>query len=198
MLLVGALVDFGLASSAQRFVPEYTGLRAFALLRGFLSGSRWMTLAIATLIAGLGALGIRLFEPWISSYEIMPLYLACVAVPMFALSHMQEGIARAYGWVNLALLPPYIVRSVALIVVMALARAAGFATDAATAMMAAVVATWVAGLVQLTMLERRLGRLAIEHDRDVSAIGRPYPERDRVGADDLRTNRIAASSGSIR
>ena len=158
VLLVGALVDFGLASSAQRFVPEYAGLRAFTLLRGFLSGSRWMTLAIATLIASLGALGIRLFEPWISSYEIMPLYLACVAVPMFALSHTQEGIARAYGWVNLALLPPYIVRSVALIVVMALARAAGFATDAATAMMAAVVATWVAGLVQLSMLERRLGR----------------------------------------
>ena len=25
---------------------------------------------------------------------------------------MQEGIARAYGWVNLALLPPYVVRSV--------------------------------------------------------------------------------------
>src|SRR5580693_6247513 len=48
VLLIGALVDFGLASAAQRFIPEYLGLRAFALLRGFLSGSRWLTLAIAT------------------------------------------------------------------------------------------------------------------------------------------------------
>src|ERR1043165_9331338 len=114
VLLVGALVDFGLASAAQRFIPEYLGLRAFALLRGFLSGSRWLTLAIATAIAVLAGLGIRAFEPWIGRYEIVPLYLACASLPMFALTHMQEGIARAYGWVNVALLPPYIVRSLVL------------------------------------------------------------------------------------
>src|ERR1043166_8609855 len=94
VLLVGALVDFGLASAAQRFIPEYLGLRAFALLRGFLSGSRWLTLAIATAIAGLAALGIHVLGPWIGSYEIVPLYLACASLPMFALTHMQEGIAR--------------------------------------------------------------------------------------------------------
>jgi len=125
VLLVGALVDFGLASAAQRFIPEYLGLRAFALLRGFLSGSRWLTLAIATAIAGLAALGIRALESWIGQYEIVPLYLACATLPMFALTHMQEGIARAYGWVNIALLPPYIVRSLALIAVMAMARVIG-------------------------------------------------------------------------
>jgi len=69
---------------------------------------------------------------------------------------MQEGIARAYGWVNIALLPPYIVRSLALIAVMAMARVMGFATDAVTAMTAAVVATWATAVVQLIMLERRL------------------------------------------
>ena len=95
VLLVGALVDLGLASAAQRFIPEYLGLRAFTLLRGFLSGSRWLTLAIATAIAGLAALGIRALEPWIGQYEIIPLYLACAALPLFSLTKMQEGIARA-------------------------------------------------------------------------------------------------------
>src|SRR6185503_17244634 len=42
VLLVGGLVDFGLASSAQRFVPEYSGRKALDLLRGFLVGSRWL------------------------------------------------------------------------------------------------------------------------------------------------------------
>lgn len=157
VLLIGAVVDFGLASAAQRFIPEYLGLRTFALLRGFLSGSRWLTLAIATAIAGIGALGIRAFEPWIGGYEIVPLYLACLSLPLFALTHMQEGIARAYGWVNVALLPPYIVRSLVLIAVMAAAHAAGFATDAVTAMTAAVIATWVTAIVQLVLLGRRLG-----------------------------------------
>jgi O-antigen/teichoic acid export membrane protein len=156
VLLMGALVDFGLASAAQRFIPEYLGLRTFALLRGFLSGSRWLTLAIATAIAGVAALGIRVFEPWIGRYEIVPLYLACAALPLYALGHMQEGIARAYGWVNIALLPPYIVRSLILIAAMAAAHAAGFATDAATAMTAAVIATWVTAVVQLLLLDRRL------------------------------------------
>src|SRR6266566_1242220 len=141
VLLIGALVDFGLASAAQRFIPEYLGLRAFALLRGFLSGSRWLTLAIATALAALAALGIRVLEPWIGQYEIVPLYLACATLPMFALTHMQEGIARAYGWVNIALLPPYIVRSLVLVAAMGAARVLGFATDAVTAMTAAVIAT---------------------------------------------------------
>jgi O-antigen/teichoic acid export membrane protein len=158
VLLVGALVDFGLASAAQRFIPEYTGLRTLALLRGFLSGSRWLALAIATAMAGLAALGIWLLEPWISRYEIVPLYLACATLPFFALTHVQEGIARAYGWVNLALLPPYVVRSLMLIGVMAAAHAAGFAANAATAMTAAVIATWATALVQLAMLDRRLAR----------------------------------------
>ncbi|HXW23306.1 MAG TPA: lipopolysaccharide biosynthesis protein [Xanthobacteraceae bacterium] len=157
VLLVGALVDFGLASAAQRFIPEYIGLRTFALLRGFLSGSRWLALSIATVMAGFGALGIWLFAPWIGRYEIVPLYLACVAVPLFALAHVQEGIARAYGWVNLALLPPYVVRSLALVAVIAVAHAAGFAANATTAMTAAVIATWVTALLQLAMLDRRLG-----------------------------------------
>src|SRR5258708_3989462 len=48
VLMVGGLVDLGLASSAQRFIPEYAGKKQFDLLRGFLSGSRWLTLALAT------------------------------------------------------------------------------------------------------------------------------------------------------
>ena len=40
VLLLGGMIDFGLASSAQRFIPEYTGTRQLELLRGFLSGSR--------------------------------------------------------------------------------------------------------------------------------------------------------------
>src|SRR5262249_62122790 len=46
VLLVGALVDLGLSSAAQRFIPEYLGLRAFGMLRGFLSSRRRLTRAI--------------------------------------------------------------------------------------------------------------------------------------------------------
>jgi O-antigen/teichoic acid export membrane protein len=158
VLLVGALVDFGLASSAQRFVPEYGERQQWPLLRGFLSGSRWLTVVMASAMGGIGALGVWLFGSWISHYEIIPLYLACCSLPLFALTHMQEGIARSYNWVNLALLPPYVVRPLFLIVVMVAAHACGFAGDAATAMLCAVVATWATAIVQLVVLDRRLGQ----------------------------------------
>jgi len=158
VLLVGALVDFGLASSAQRFVPEYSERKQWPLLRGFLSGSRWLTFVTATTMAGLGALGVWLCGPWISHYEVVPLYLACCLLPFFALTHMQEGIARSYNWVNLALLPPYVLRPLFLILVMAAAHTYGFAGDAATAILSAVIATWATAIVQLVVLDRRLAR----------------------------------------
>jgi O-antigen/teichoic acid export membrane protein len=156
VLLLGGVIDFGLASSAQRFIPEYTGLKRFDLLRGFLSGSRWIVMALATAWALIAALGIWLFGAWVHSYEVVPLYLACVCLPLFVLSRMQDGIARSYDWINLALMPGYVIRSFLLIGMMAAAYALNFPTDASTAMLAAVVATWVTVVGQMLVMNRRL------------------------------------------
>ena len=51
VLLIGGMVDLGLGSAAQRFIPEYTEHKHFALLRGFLGGSRWLALVISSTIA---------------------------------------------------------------------------------------------------------------------------------------------------
>lgn len=158
VLLLGGVVDFGLASSAQRFIPEYSGTQQFALLRGFLSGSRWIVLALATAWALIAALGIWLFGAWVHSYEVIPLYIACFALPLFTLSRVQDGIARSYDWINLALIPGYIIRSVLLIAVMAAAYALRFPTDASTAMLAAVATTWLSVLGQTLVMNRRLKR----------------------------------------
>src|SRR5262245_47159434 len=72
VLLLGGLVDLGIATGAQRFIPEYTGRKQLDMLRGFLSGSRWLVLAMSTGWAGLAALGIALFGRHIDSYEVMP------------------------------------------------------------------------------------------------------------------------------
>ena len=106
VLLIGTLADFGLAMAAQRFIPEYTERKALDLLRGFLSGSCWLTFAIATAMAAAGALGVKLIEPWLNHYLVIPLYLACLTLPFYALENMLDGIARTYNWINLALLPP--------------------------------------------------------------------------------------------
>jgi O-antigen/teichoic acid export membrane protein len=158
VLLIGGIVDFGLASSAQRFIPEYAGTKQLDLLRGFLSGSRYLVLALATAWALVGAAGVWLFASVLHSYEVMPLYLACICLPLFTLGRMQDGLARSYDWINLALMPAYIVRSVLLIGGMAAAYLAKLPTDAATAMLVAVATTWVTVIGQTLVINRRLAR----------------------------------------
>src|ERR1700750_51482 len=43
VLLLGSMMDFGIALSAQKLIPEYRTRGEHDLLRGFLSGGRWMT-----------------------------------------------------------------------------------------------------------------------------------------------------------
>ena len=42
VLLLGSMMDFGISASAQKIIPEYRTSGEHALLRGFLSGSRWL------------------------------------------------------------------------------------------------------------------------------------------------------------
>lgn len=158
VLMIGALSDMGLSSAAKRFIPEYTELKAADLLRGFLTGSRWLALAIATAIAAAGALGLFALGPHLERYEIIPLYLACVIIPIYGLVQTQAGIAQSYNWQNLALMPFFIIRQVAITVLMGAAYVFGAPTDAVTAMLIAVVATWAVTIGQMIVLNRRLKR----------------------------------------
>ncbi len=157
VLLIGGLFELGLAQGAQRFIPEYAGRRQFDRLRGFLTGSRWLVAGVATGGALLAAVFVMAAAPWIDDAIELPLYLACLCLPFYALTSMQEGIARSYNWFGIALAPPYILRPLLLLGAMAAAFGLGFPVNAPTAMLAAVAATWASTLVQLLLLTRRLG-----------------------------------------
>jgi O-antigen/teichoic acid export membrane protein len=158
VLMIGALSDMGLSSAARRFIPEYTELKALDRLRGFLSGSRWLAFAIATGIGAVGALGVTLLRPWLDHFTVIPLYLACVTIPIYGLVQVQAGIAQSYDWPNLALMPFYICRQLTITALMGGAWFFGAPTDAVTAMIIAVVTTWAVTIGQLFMLDRRLKR----------------------------------------
>jgi O-antigen/teichoic acid export membrane protein len=156
VLLIGQSLDLGLATAAQRFIPEYREHKLYALLRGYVSGSRWLAVGIAIAVAGLCAGIVRLLQPWLDDYTVIPLYLACIALPAYALANVQDGISRAYDWVGLGIVPTYIARQLLLTVVMAAAYFAGLPLDAVTAMVLACVCIWVPVLGQLVVLNRRL------------------------------------------
>lgn len=156
LLLVGEIIHLGLPLAAQRFIPQYTNRGEFDLLRGFLVTARWLVLSVSVAAAALAAAAIWLFGPRIGPEQVAPLYLACAAVPAFALSILFDGTARSYNWVNLALLPHFFVRPCIMIALLAGLHAAGLPIDATSALLAVVIASWTTVIGQFAVLTHRM------------------------------------------
>jgi O-antigen/teichoic acid export membrane protein len=156
--LIGDLADLGLGSAAQRFVPKYRQNNSLDLLRGFVVRSRWLAIGTATVVAVIGAVTVKLLEPWLASYVVLPLMVACAVLPFYALMQIQDGIARSYNWIRLALLPLYIVRHVVMLLLIGAAFLLDFATNAVTVVSAVGLSFAVTAIGQTIMLNRRIAR----------------------------------------
>jgi O-antigen/teichoic acid export membrane protein len=156
VLLLGSMMDFGISASAQKIIPEYRTSGNSALLRGFLSGSRWMTFAVASLVSLLLAGVVKLLSPFIEAGAIVPLYIGCLTLPPFVVANTQDGIARSHDWMRLGLMPQFIVRQGLIIGFTAGAFALGLHLGATVAMAASAAAVWLAMIGQMIMLNRRL------------------------------------------
>src|SRR6201746_2825546 len=157
VLLLGSMMDFGISASAQKIIPEYRASGDHALLRGFLSGSRWMTFAVSAAVSVLLAGVVELLSPYIDSREIVPLYIGCLTLPAFVVANTQDGIARSHDWMRLGLMPQFIVRQSLIIGFTAGAFALGFHLGATAAMIASAAAVWIAMIGQMVVLNHRLG-----------------------------------------
>jgi O-antigen/teichoic acid export membrane protein len=157
VLLLGSMMDFGISASAQKIIPEYRTRGEYALLRGFLAGSRWMTFVVSAVLSLLLAGVVRLASPWIETNAVLPLYIGCFTLPAFVVANTQDGIARSHDWMRLGLMPQFIARQSLIIGITAGAFALGFNLGATAAMLASAAAVWIAMIGQMLVLNRRLG-----------------------------------------
>ena len=158
VLLLGSMMDFGISSSAQKIIPEYRARGEHALLRGFLSGSRWMTFFVSSAVSLLLAGIVKLLSPWIGAGEITPLYIGCLTLPAFVLNNTQDGIARSHDWMRLGLMPQFVIRQGLIIGFTAGTLVLGFHLGATVAMLASAGAVWIAMIGQMIVLNRKLAR----------------------------------------
>lgn len=157
-VILGGLACLGFQTAIVRFVPEYTERGQSELLRGVLIGSRLYGFIAATVIGGLGMLGLYAFGESITGYYLIPLYLGAVTLPMLAIGEIQDGVSRAFSWADLGLWPTFIVRPLIILGVMFGAISFGWQPDAVTAMASVIVATYVTSVGQMILLQRRLNR----------------------------------------
>ncbi len=157
VLLLGSMMDLGISASAQKIIPEHRARGEQALLRGFLSGSRWMTFTVSAGVSLLLAGLVKLLSRSIDANAILPLYIGCVTLPAFVVANTQDGIARSHDWMRLGLMPQFIVRQALTIGITAGTLALGLDLGATAAMLASAVAVWIAMIGQMKVLNLRLG-----------------------------------------
>ena len=156
VLLLGSMMDFGISASAQKIIPEYRTRGEHALLRGFLSGSRWITFAVSASVSLMLAGLVKLLSPYIEAGAVVPLYIGCATLPPFVVANTQDGIARSHDWMRLGLMPQFIVRQTLIVGFTFGLFALGFHLGATAAMIASAGAVWVAMIGQMVVLNRRL------------------------------------------
>ncbi len=171
VLVLGGLAHLGLSTTAIRLVPEYKEQGRFDLLRGLLRGGAIASFGTGAIIAALGISGVWLAGDLIPEHYVLPVSLALLCVPFFALGDLQDGVGRGQAWMGIALVPPYIMRPIVIIGVMLLAWSSGFATTAVTAAIAAIVATGSSAILQRALLKRRLADIVPPGKRSYDVAG---------------------------
>ncbi|SHM98054.1 lipopolysaccharide biosynthesis protein [Roseibium suaedae] len=158
VIVLGIAACAGFSSSPNRFIPEYRKAEDFGRLRGFLTSSRLIALATGAVIALLGIGLIQALDGYIESYYVLPASLVLLALPVFALGGVQDGIARSYDWSSLAMLPTYIWRPLLMLALIVALILAGEPASATTAAAGAVAATVLVAIWQMWRLNSRLSR----------------------------------------
>jgi O-antigen/teichoic acid export membrane protein len=156
VLVLGGVSNLGLSTLMMRLMSEYRERGEHLLLRGLLRTGRLIPVATATIVALAALLALHLWGNRLSGHYLLPAIIALACVPLVTLSDVQDGIGRGRGWLVEALLPPYVLRPLLVLLAMVLAHELGWPMSAVTAAGAAVVGTWMAAIVQTFLVERRL------------------------------------------
>ena len=158
--VIGTLLTFGFATSVIRLLPEYRELEKPELARGFLFSGRVLTVSagVLAMLAGWALIAAGVVQGPL----VLPLALVLAALPAYALTDFQDGVGRAQGWIDLALLPPYVFRPILLFVFIAIVALQGHVHSATSAALAAIAATWVTAAIQYFMQKSRMAQVLPE------------------------------------
>ncbi len=156
LIIFATLVSFGMPTAAIRFIARYRERERPELLWGMVRGSLGITAVSSFLLAFTAFLAFSMMDMPIPEYYLIPFLLATLCLPVLAITGVMDGIGRPFNWALLSFLPTFIFRPVGILLIMACALLAGFTSSAVTAMVAAVIATYMVGIFQYLRLQSKL------------------------------------------
>lgn len=156
IIFVGTMAPLGLNTSLMRFIPEYMARQRWGRIWGLIRQAHLIVLAAATIASILGGITLWIVHPYIDDYYVLPFAVALLVLPLYALLDTQEGTARAFGWVTLAYIIPYLMRPILLLLGIGALVLVGLAPDAIAALFAMMTATAIGIAVQAVILVRSI------------------------------------------
>ncbi len=156
VITLGVVFAFGLEQSVITLLRKYAHEGDHAGARGLLLASRLFAFVVSALIAAAGCTLLWMRPDLVADYYVVPIFVAAVCLPIYTVAEVQDAIAVAHGWPDLALMPTFLARPALILLVVGGAFLAGLPTTAVAACWAAVIATWSVTLVQTVLLGRRL------------------------------------------
>ena len=154
--MLSFLAPLGLNSAVVRFIPAYLSKQRWWRAKGIIHRSRSIVMAASLCFACVGALLIFLNRELIPNHYIYPLYVALSFLPLFALVDLHEGMARGFGWVNLAYIPSYIIRPAFFVITMSALFYVGVKLNGTVALAVAFLSFLLTVSVQTLLFRRRL------------------------------------------
>ena len=158
IILLGTLSSIGFPSAVVRFVAEYREKNAQDNLRGVIVASLGLVFLSSSAVAAIGSIVLWNFPQLVTSYYVMPIFLAAVCLPMLAIQGVLDGIARAFEWPKTAFLPTFIFRPIGILLVLGFALAIGMKPNAEMAMWAAIIASYASSILQFAFLSFKLNK----------------------------------------
>ncbi|MCC7250631.1 lipopolysaccharide biosynthesis protein [Hyphomicrobium sp.] len=156
VLVLGGLAHLGFNVAMMRLAPQYHANGDYASFRGLLNGGRRVALVSSAVIATVGLTTIWAFHIESKAALALPLVLGFLCLPFYALTDVQDGFGRGQGWTMEAIIPPYVVRPLMLLLLVASVFLASLSASAVTGMTLALVAVVVAMALQTILMQRRV------------------------------------------
>lgn len=156
LIVASTLASAGFPAAVTRLVAEYRQKNQPPLVRGSIRASMVISLIFSFLIASIGALILQAYPELIKEYYIVPIYLAFVCLPMLCVEGVMDGTCRAFNWPLIGFIPTYIVRPLAIILILGLALLMGYEANAETAMWAGVFSCYITTFFQFLVLAKKI------------------------------------------
>jgi O-antigen/teichoic acid export membrane protein len=91
--ILAVVAGLGLGPSAVKLIPDYATQLNWAMLRGFVGRSRWMTALSGLTLALATSTSILLIRP--RQFDVISLVMGLMVAPLIALSNLEQELSRA-------------------------------------------------------------------------------------------------------